>query len=56
MLEEWPCGYQAVTDDIVELLKNSEWLEKFFCDLLDKVTTVLLEYFLKCITDQSIRL
>ncbi|XP_065919597.1 kinetochore-associated protein 1-like isoform X2 [Dysidea avara] len=37
-LEEWPHGYQGVTSDIVELLKNSEWLEKFFCDLLDKIS------------------
>jgi len=42
VLEEWPRGYQAVTSDIVELLKSSEWLEKFFCDLLEKVTAALM--------------
>lgn len=37
VLEEWPCGYQSVVHEVTGLLKTTEWIEKFFCDTLEKV-------------------
>jgi len=41
VLEEWPRGYQPVTCEVIGLLKTAEWIEKLFCDVLEKVASTL---------------
>ena len=41
VLEKWPRGYKSVVREVTELLKTTEWIEKFFCDTFEKVVISL---------------
>ena len=47
VLEEWPRGYQSVVHEVIGLLKTTEWIEKFFCETLEKVLTQRADCYIR---------